>query len=118
MFPIDYIPATLDFNYCFNLWEKHIAFIDENKALISPGRYLEMRYEDLLANPHENLIKIADFIDYPMPEALLQAACNQINKDRLVNAAYARPYQDKIGSLVDSPWMKKLNYGYQVEPCG
>jgi hypothetical protein len=44
---IDYSPLTLDFNYCFQLWVDHMAFIMANKPVIPPGSYLEMRYEDL-----------------------------------------------------------------------
>lgn len=114
-FPIDYIPRTLDFNYCFKLWEMHLAFMDEKKSLIPPEQFMEIRYEDLLANPKPNLREIADFISYPLPEHKLDEVCGQINESRLVNTQFARPYQDKIGQLVDSPWMQKFNYSYQIE---
>jgi hypothetical protein len=83
--------------------------------MIPSDQYLEIRYEDLLANPHQNLRKIAEFIDYPLQDKVLDAACNQINKGRLVNTDFARPYKDKIRSLANTPWMLKFNYSYQLD---
>jgi hypothetical protein len=115
MLPLDYCPKTLDFGYCFNLWEKYVSYVNNYKELIPPDQFLEIRYEELLANPYHNLLKIADFIKYPLQETLLEAACTQIDQGRLVNTKFARPYKDKISSLVKSPWMVKLNYTYQID---
>jgi hypothetical protein len=116
LFPIDYIPETLDFNYCFKLWEQHIEYIDEKRVLIPAGQYLEMRYEDLLADPHPNLRQIAEFMAFPLPEERLEEVCRQINRRRLINTEYAKPYQKQISALVESPWMQKLDYSYAVDP--
>lgn len=113
-FPIDYVPKTLDFDYCFKLWETHLSFLEEKRVLIPPGQYMEIRYEDLLANPKPVLQSIADFMHYPLPEKDLDEVCSQINEGRLVNTAYARPYLENIRKLVDSPWMTKYNYSYQI----
>lgn len=117
-FPLDYIPRTLDFDYCFRLWETHLAFLEEKKALIPPGQYMEIRYEDLLADPKSNLRSIAEFMGFPLPEEKLDAVCSQINKGRLVNMAFARPYRENIRVLAESPWMAKFGYSYQFDQSG
>lgn len=114
-FPLDYVPRTLDFDYCFRLWEQHLAFLEQKKPLIPPGQYLEIRYEDLLASPKPNIRRIAEFMNYPLPEKDLDAACSQINEGRLVNTAYASPYRENIRRLVSSPWMSKFGYSYPVD---
>lgn len=115
---IDYSPRTLDFMYCYQLWEDHMSFILENKDLIPQSNYMEMRYEDLLAKPEENLLLIANFMEYPMREDLLLAACGQINRKRLDNANNAKLYQDLIPSVADRPMMKHLGYSYTITKEG
>jgi hypothetical protein len=111
---IDYSPLTLDFMYCFQLWEEHMSFILENRKIISPENYLELRYEDLLASPAKNLRLIMNFIDYPVEEDVLEKACEQINRGRLDNANNAKPYQDIIPSLASHPLMQQLGYSYSI----
>lgn len=115
IFAVDYCPETLDFGYCFKLWEKHLAFVLAKQHLIPTGNFLEIRYEDLLARPHHNLHAIAQFFGYPVQEERLDAACQQVNKTRLVNTAFARPYREKIAELIKSPWLAHYNYSYQVD---
>jgi hypothetical protein len=113
IYPLDYSPVTLDFEYCFRLWEKHITFVLDNKSLFPPGRYLELCYEDLLANPEEKLKMISNFIEYPVQDDMLKDICGQINRGRLNNTEYARPYQGKIRRLALSPLMQQLGYSYR-----
>jgi len=108
----DYSPLTLDFIYCFHLWEEYISFVIENKGIISSNRYLELRYENLLAKPEEALRQITNFMEYPIKEDLLYAACTQINQERLYNSKNAKPYQDVIPALADRPIMQSLGYSY------
>lgn len=114
-FPLDYVSKTLDFDYCFNLWEMHLAFLDEKKSLIPSDQYMEIRYEDVLANPKPNLRRIAEFMNFPLPEKDLDTVCSQINEGRLVNSAFANPYRENIRYLVNSRWMAKFGYSYQVD---
>lgn len=108
----DYCPITLDFEYCFNLWEQHVSFILEQRQLIPEGQYLEMRYEDLLVAPAGQLRRIASFIDHQVPERFLRAACERVDQSRLDNSRYAAPYQAEIPSLAASKLMEQLGYEY------
>ena len=110
IFPLDYSPLTLDFLYCFELWEKYVTFILEYKEIIHSSNYLEMRYEDLLASPIVHLQKITNFIGYPITGEALKSAAKRINQGRLDNTEYAKPYQEVIPALITNPWMRQLGY--------
>jgi hypothetical protein len=114
IFPLDYSPATLDFQYCFQLWERYTSFVLDNKGIIPPGQYLELRFEELLAKPEEKLREISDFMEFPVRGDTLKTICGQINQNRLDNKANAWLYQDKIPSLASSPLMQRLGYYYEI----
>lgn len=115
IFRIDYSPITLDFGYCFRLWETYVSFVLDHKHLIPPDQYFEMRYEDLLAEPQMQMRQVLDFLDYPAEDERVRAACERINRSRLDNSAYAADYAGEIPSLASSPLMQQLGYGYQVD---
>ena len=115
---LDYVPATLDFDYSFRLWETYLDFVLEHKHLIPAGRYLEMRYEDLLARPEASLVRLVEFATDGAAEQFLdaeriKAACGRVNRGRLDNSRYAAAYADRIPRLAASPLMQQLGYGYE-----
>jgi hypothetical protein len=114
LLPIDYSPRTLDFAYSFRLWETYVSFVLEHKDLIPPDRYLEMRYEDLLAEPQRELGRVADFMNYSVEEEVLASASQRIDTGRLNNLAFAANYRDVIPDLADSPLMGQLGYDYSL----
>jgi hypothetical protein len=114
IFPVDYKPITLDFNYCFHLWETYISFVLEHKHIIPSGQYLEIRYEDLLEDPQHHLKLILEFLDYSVESSVLECACSRVNRNRLDNTTLAVSYYDKISALASSPLMDKLGYRYPV----
>jgi hypothetical protein len=114
LLPLDYSPRTLDFGYSFHLWQVYVSFITEYRVLLPPERYLEIRYEDLLENPEEELRQLATFANYPLQEDLLRSALQRIDSGRLDNSVYAAAYADEIPRLAGSPLMKKFGYTYSV----
>jgi hypothetical protein len=118
LFRLDYSPATLEFGYCFRLWETYVSFVLEHKHLVPPEHYLEMRYEDLLKEPHDALQRLLDFAGHSVRQESLVAVCDQINQSRLDNSAFANNYRDAIPSLAESPTMRRLDYGYDLAPTG
>lgn len=111
---IDYSPATLDFGYSFHLWENHVSFVLEHQHLVSPERFMEMRYEDLLAEPRAQLQQLARFARHPVDEDRLLAACQMVDRSRRDNWAYASAYQDEIPALAKTPLMETLGYTYSL----
>lgn len=114
LFPIDYSPITLDFGYCFRLWETYVSFVLDRKRLIPSDQYFELRYEDLLAEPQGQLRRLLDFLDYSVKDDVLLAACERIDQSRLDNSAYAVSYRDEIQTLASRPLMQRLGYTYNI----
>jgi len=111
---IDYSPATLDFGYSFHLWESHVSFVLEHQHLVSPDRFLQIRYEDLLAEPRTLLQQLAHFAGQPVEEDRLLAACQMVDRSRRDNSAYASAYQGEIPALAQAPLMQTLGYTYSL----
>jgi hypothetical protein len=114
LFPIDYSPATLDFTYCFHLWEQYLSFLLAHKHQIPADQYLQVRYEDLLSNPEIHLRQIVDFAGHAVTGERLAEACKRINAGRLDNSDHAADYRAEIPKLVASPVMQQLCYGYSL----
>lgn len=114
LFPIDYSPPTLSFEYSFHLWELYVSFILDHRRLAPPDRYLEMRYEDLLKAPLHEMRRLVDFAGHSVGDDRLLAACGRIDRSRLDNSAYAASYRAEIPALISSPLMRQLGYGYNV----
>ena len=110
----DYVAATLDFDYCFRLWEKYVSFVAEQKGIVPAERWLEMRYEDLLSEPEANLRRLLEFAGHPVGADRIRAACTRIDPGRLDNTAYAAAHRDRIPALVASPLMQELGYGFDL----
>ena len=113
--PFDFSPITLDFEYCFRLWEVYVSFVLENKHLISDDHYLELRYEDLLSEPEKHLRSITEFMAYPVQDEKLNAAIEQVNRSRLDNSVFASNYRQQIPSLASNSLMQQLGYTYSTE---
>jgi hypothetical protein len=111
---IDFSPITLDFGYCFRLWETYISFVMDHRHLVPPGNFYEMRFEDLLAEPQEELRRLMDFLKHPVQDDVLLVASEQINRSRLNNSAFAFSYSNEIPSLAASPLMQRLGYDYDL----
>jgi hypothetical protein len=107
---LDYHPATLDFQFGFRLWEAYVSFILGRRHLVSPGRYLEVRYEDLLSDPVVQLRRILDLAGCVVEPDRLVAASQRVNAARLDNSRYAARYQDEIGSLASAGLLTELGY--------
>jgi hypothetical protein len=115
---LDYVPATLDFDYCFRLWETYVGFVLAHKDLIPAERFLQMRYEDLLAEPEASLRRLVEFAGDASPASLdgerLKVACSRVDRGRLDNADQAAAYADSIPRLAASPLMQQLGYNYEL----
>jgi hypothetical protein len=116
LFPIDFSAQMLDFEDCFHLWEKCLSFALEHKPLIPAGQYMELRYEDLLAEPEVHLRQLLEFAGHSVSEEAMARACQRINAGRLDNARHAVQYREQIPALVSSPIMRQLGYCYSLAP--
>lgn len=113
-FPLDFDPITLDFEYCFQLWETYVSYVLEHKHLIPDDHYLEIRYEDLLSEPEQKMHLIADFLAYPIEEEEVRTVIKQVDQGRLNNSRLAENYQQQIPSLASNSLLKQLGYTYSM----
>lgn len=93
----------------YNLWEQYVT-----KALSLKNNfadYMEIRYEDFLENPFENLQQLALFSGLHVTEQQLREEIVAIKSERayafLSNPAYVQIYQQ----LKQKPLMQQLGYG-------
>jgi hypothetical protein len=107
---LDYHPATLDFQFGFHLWEAYVSFVLGRRHLVSPDRYLEVRYEDLLSEPVVQLRRITDLAGHVVEPDRLAVAAQRVNAARLDNSRYAACYRDEIGSLAGAGLLRQLGY--------
>ena len=114
-FPLDYNPITLDFDYCFQLWESYVSFVFDHRDIIADENYLEIRYEDLLSEPETQLRLISDFISFPVQDQELNKVISQIDSSRLQNSKFAANYQLQIPPLTSNPLMQQLGYSYVLD---
>jgi hypothetical protein len=114
LFAKDYSPATLDFGYSFRLWESHVSFVLEHQHLVPPDRFLEVRYEDLLADPRATLERLADYAGQQVAEDRLLAACQMVDRSRRDNRARASAYRSEIAALAAAPLMQEFGYAYAL----
>lgn len=110
LYPMDHSPATLDFAYCFRLWETYVSSALDHKHLVDPGRHMEMRYEDLLADPNDQMQRLIAFSGHSVLAQDLAAACQRIDRGRLDNTRYQAGYRDEIEALGPTRLMQELGY--------
>jgi len=114
--PLDFIPKTLDFNYCYDLWKKYVSFALKKKSLIHSERYLEIKYEELLSHPMENIKEITNFIEFKTKEETVKEVCTQIDRSRVNNSHYTKIYQKEIQRLEHFDLLDQLGYRYPLTP--
>lgn len=114
LYPLDYSPSTLNFAYCFHLWETYVDFVLEQRHIIPENNYFEMRFEDLLEKPANTMRSLLTFLDHSVPEDQLSRICQQIDSSRLDNTQYMTTYAADINKLVDSPIMERYGYSYNL----
>lgn len=110
LFPLDFSPETLNFEYSFRLWEKYVNFVYHFSNRIPKGNYYEIRYEDLLAHPEAILRETLNFAKISVDDHVINDACKGVNRSRLDNSQYYQAFSKEIQSLPYSTLMDRLNY--------
>jgi hypothetical protein len=109
----DFSERTLDFDYCFDLWEVYLSSLFQALSKIEKERVIELRYENLLRNPAEELKKVLAFIDHPISDTTVQEVCSQVNQSRLDNSIAIKYHRKLIEALPPSKWIDHLGYAYK-----
>lgn len=67
-------------------WLRHIEAIQAAKEYLLPGSYMELRYEDFVKSPKENLIMVCQFLNIEFEESMLDFY--KQSPDSFVTGAY------------------------------
>jgi hypothetical protein len=110
LYRFDFSDRTLDFSYCFNLWEVYLASIQEAIKQIRPDDLIEIQYEDLLKNPANRLTEVLNFIQYPVDVQKVREVTERVDQSRLDNTPALIKHQDLIALLPHSKRMEELGY--------
>ena len=92
----------------FDLWEEYVS-----KALslkMEYENYIEIKYEDFLESPFENLQKLAQFSGLNATENEIQNEIQHIKKDRAYAFLNNENYYNIYSTLKEKPLMKQLGY--------
>jgi hypothetical protein len=96
-------------------WIESELLWQELQAKLSPERYLNITYEELISNSRKTLEKVCDFIDVPYNEAMLNYP--QHTSYDLPDASYIKQWQRKMSNweirLVESriaPMLEERGY--------
>jgi hypothetical protein len=88
----------------FSLWQSYIEQA-HNYALVYSDRAIEVKYEDFLQNPVQELQKLASFCDLDVMEDDIHSAASLANPDRVyvyrndpVSTKFAVTVRDKLAS--------------------
>lgn len=99
---------------CAESWREQVWWARRMGELLGPARYLEVRYEGLVAEPARELERVADFLGLPYSDAMLRYP------DRIAEAVPAekRHIWPRIGEPPDKEnatrWKGRMSRAVQV----
>ena len=93
------------------LWYWRLSRIRNEATRLSPGSYLEVRFEDLIESPEATLKNISAFLDIATPADWLTAAVDLIDIDRI--RCRARAISDDDLNDRHRDLLKSLGYRHQ-----
>ena len=106
----DLSEECLEFAACFALWEEYEETWRVHRRLIARANRIEVRYEEILRNPEDQLDSIISFVGRDIRRSRLAEVASEINRDRLNNRQTRDEYRDAIDALPDSVTMQRLGY--------
>lgn len=110
LYRFDFSERTLDFEYCFRLWETYLSAIEKGLASVDRSQVYEMRYEGLLGDPVGELVRLFQALGREVPLRTLQRVSGRIDRSRLDNSAAIDSHRELIEQLPESRWIKALGY--------
>jgi hypothetical protein len=111
LYRFDYSERTLDFPYCFQLWEVYLSSITQALAPVDRKQRIQLQYEDLLADPSTELSRIMAYFQMTYPRAGFVRACARVNPANLNNRPLRDAFRKQIQILPESAWMERFGYG-------
>ncbi|HEX8085054.1 MAG TPA: sulfotransferase [Solirubrobacteraceae bacterium] len=99
-------------------WRGHVAAGRADGARLGPKAYLEVRYEDLLAEPEEVMRGVVAFVEEPWDDAVLRPSRRDpIRPERAASWRIAMPREDRrIVEAVAGDLLAELGYDVPDPP--
>lgn len=102
------IPWCADLDSAARYWAAVVATARQ-QALAVPGRYLEVRYEDLVAEPRATMERVLAFLDEPWDDAVLRHERSAVTHSSRESstASASRALDPRLGEV----WRERLGPG-------
>jgi len=110
LYRFDYSDKTLNFSYCFNLWEVYLSSIQAGVKKINSDDLIQLQYEDLLKTPASSLTQVLNFINYPIQSEKVREVTERVDQSRLDNTPALKKHRERIALLPQSQRMEELGY--------
>lgn len=110
LFRSAYRENTLDFQYCFNLWEEYLCTIYDNFSTIDNSRKIDIKYEELIQKPEAILNRLISFLGLSISEEMIHQASRQVESETGNSFQNIDVFITQITSVPTSFWMKLLGY--------
>ena len=107
--------------YGADFWLASEQSWEDFKDRIDPGKRLELRYEDLVLDPHEKLRRVCDFLAIPFTEAMLgyNERSNYAKPDKALLTRWKTKLTERQIALVENrcgALMEKRGYSRHIDP--
>jgi hypothetical protein len=106
-------PRVMELAEGFSLWEEYLEFADRFTSDMS-NPLLQLRYEDLVANPEDLMSTVISFCRLDESHEVLSAACAELRPDRAYLFAHDERLTRFWQKVRHSPRMQKHGYEHYV----
>lgn len=99
------------------LWRSVVETIERDRAAIPETRYMELRYEDFVAQPLDHLHQIINFCQLPWDssiEGLMKKTASTIALNQRNNAWREKLSSEDLNCLMDIIGPTMVQYGYEI----
>jgi len=93
----------------FSLWEEYLREAERHVSLLG-DRAMEVKYEDLLAEPYETLQSLSHFCSLPHSQEIMVNLVKEVNKNR----AYVYRNSPELRAFAEKAEDRLNIYGYSV----
>ena len=104
------IPRTVNLKEGFELWHDYIEkYFDQISSI--QNECFTVKYEDLISEPEENLLKLIKFCDLDPDIGVLKSLCERINVERRFAFTNDPEAVELYYKVRQDKWMNELGYG-------
>lgn len=95
---------------CFSLWKDYV--ISAQRHLLSLNQSIEVRFEDLVAEPYETMQSLCDFAGFKLNRGIQERLVRMINPDRRYAFLRDISLKEYYHKVKNDELLLKLGYGF------